>query len=141
MWATNLTKLTISLAFLLGIIGCDSFDFRVRIENKSNKDIYFIWSNDTVIAPAVLGTVMDGNIHESDWRRIPVNSGQQYGGLDSWETVFKFDPDYTQHLFIFYEETLKNHPWDTIEKYSLFDQRIDLTLEDIEKSDWKIVVE
>ena len=128
----SLNTFFISSILVMSLIfeGCDPSDNRLSIQNKTGETIYYLWSEDTI------------NWMYNNWREISKDSTMKPSmhGRRGWEGFFQNG----QYLFIFFEETVK-HNRDTIRgsirNHYRYDKRIDLTLDDIKRMNWRIVVE
>ena len=64
-----------------------------------------------------------------------------YGYIDNhdeWETVFKDLPRDTLSIFILYADTVKTQNWSIIQSQKKYLKRYDLSLQDLQNSNWTI---
>lgn len=126
----------IIMILLLG--GCvdrhenDNCHKHVTIINNSNSPIYFISS---------------GRKYPDTLTLYPNHTGNQYymiGEFSQGKDIYRYCLEYDfkrQSIwmyFIFDAHLLETTPWDTVVKNYMILKRYDLTLEDMQKSDWTI---
>lgn len=130
-------KVLVSLIILF-ITGCDYYDDRLIICNKSSSNIYVAFSRDTV---------MDlGESKTLSWSDNFVNRNSKknfllIGSKKAWEFDVKENFNQQLHIFIFLEDTLKKYDAKATIKMRKYERRIDVGLEKLEAENWEILFE
>jgi len=109
---------------------------RIVINNNSNTDIYFQSEfnyPDTSINHYYNPTI-EGNVF-----KCLANSSAGDFTSSCWESYFYDIPSDTLMVFIFDANVLETVPWDTVCANYMILKRYDLSLKDLQNSDWTIV--
>ena len=123
--------------FLL-LTGCDFFDDRLIINNKSNSNIYAAFTNDTVLSLYSNRTFMiAGNHIEAHNKRNIIEPDSR----KAWEVLANKSFNKELHIFILIEDTLKKYEPNEIIKLKKFEKRIDIGVKELEASNWEIIYE
>ena len=132
------------LMLMLFLSSCDQFDARLIIANKSENEIFFNLSQtDSVIEYSPLRTYNNDTILEESNYLLPSDSMHQLAmGVNMWERHINEEcQDSTLRVFFFDKELIMEIPWDTILKKQLYTKKLEYTVSDLEKVNWKVVYE
>jgi len=107
----------------------------ILLTNNSSKTIYADWS---IYYPDT-SSINTIPIYY-DWNKILPNDEFGLMGIrhSTWKSTFEYHKIDTLMIYIFDEEVLKNNTWGNVIRYYLVLQRYDLSLQDLEKLNWKI---
>lgn len=137
---------------------CDDY---IQIYNYSDKAIYFQLSCDSLnISKLVqlfyiqIGSSFDGETYKIDTsiqiinrspNRVPAFTKIEYNHIsvpprnsNLWHKFAKKCDSETIKIYFFSEETMRANTWTTIVYKQLFEQKLELTVNDIEEMDWLI---
>jgi len=128
---------------------CDSKYRCITLKNSSNRTIYAVNSICSTEFPSDYfmqslcypdTSVPVQSIYD-DWYKILPNGNNEHSLCDGrhgdWKYEFEHNID-TLMIYIFDEEVLKNNAWEDVINNYLVLQRYDLSLQDLEKLNWKI---
>lgn len=120
------------------LCGCDYFDDRLKISNKSSSNIYVSFSNDTVLSLGENNTFMfeDNLILANSKKNILL-----MGSKKSWEFFAEKSLNKKLHIFILTQDTLKKYEVSTIIKMKKYERRIDIGVKELEAKNWEILYE
>ncbi len=140
-------KLNLSFLFLQAIVfgGCwerksENCHYNIYVMNKSDKTIYSNYSRsypDTSLVNTDMIRIDDNKVVSND--SINIRASSSWGGC--WEKNFTSEQPLPMErviIFVFDETIIKTIPWDTIKAKKLYLKRYDLTLEDLQKNNWRI---
>lgn len=125
-------------SLILFIAGCDYYDDRLIINNKSSTNIYVAFSKDTVLNIGENNTFMmpDNFIKENSKKNILL-----MGSKKAWEFDAKENLNQQLHIFILLEDTLKRYDTSTIIKMKKYADRIDIGVKELEAKNWEVIYE
>ncbi len=128
----------ITMVLLLSFYKCESYErYVVYVENKANYSIgcYFALGGDSgTVYPDTMLPI--SNLYVA--KEIKANSTYfKYSGI-KWEEIFEELPQDTLSVFIFHTDTLKKYSWEEIRDDYKILKRYDLSLEDLEETDFMI---
>jgi hypothetical protein len=128
-------KVIYVLAFLFIMSNCvyDRMDFKLKITNNSNADIYFF---DTFSYPDTSIRVEYNPTYSKTEYFIKNGETKSVVVRGTWDESFKIWD--TLIIFIYDAKTLETTPWDSIRKNYLILKRFDLTLQSLENLNWII---
>lgn len=133
----TIKNLAFVLIALLLSTSCDTnnsyFDNRLKVINNSDKTIYAVSYQS--YPDTTLGKI---SVAEKSSNKARPNGIITLGRGGTWETAFKEDIHQKLIVFIFDAAVVDNTPWDTIRNNYLILKRYELTLQDLEKVDWRI---
>ena len=120
---------------------CDNFGdtfYLIELNNKSNHNIRFAvgTAGTQYVYPDTLITQ-----NKSDMGLAPLSSGTNtfIGKGTPWEDRFKELPKDTLSFYIFNQDTLNTYLWETIRNEYKIMVRYDLSIQDLELLDYKII--
>ena len=111
------------------------------MKNNSDKTIYSNYSRsypDTSLVNTDMIRINDYKILPNDSTNIRASSS--WGGC--WEKKFTSEEPLPMErviVFIFDEKVIKTMTWDTIKANNLYLKRYDLTLGDLQNSNWRVI--
>lgn len=115
--------------------------YNIYVMNKSDKTIYCNYSRsypDTSLMNTDMIRIDDYKVVPDDSTNIRASSS--WGSC--WEKNFTSEEPLPMEriiVFVFDEKTIKTIPWDTIKSKKLYLNRYDLTLEDLQSSNWRVI--
>ena len=125
------------LIFLLTYLtGCDYYDDRLVINNKSTFNIYIAFSKDTI-----LGINENNNFMMPDYfikRNSKINIIEP-GSKKAWEFLADKCQNKQLHIFILSEDTLKKYEATEIIKLKKYEKRIDIGVEELKGKNWEVI--
>ena len=129
--------------FLISLIGCDFHDDRLMIINESTDTIFVdLTLNQAFIEhlPVEFDS-LNGNI---DLKRgnpaLPDSSYKfSFHGRNGVKDFINRCEDSTLTIFIFTKELIMNNSWDSIKSNQLYSKKILLTLDELEKLNWRVI--
>lgn len=124
--------------YFLLLASCDFVDNRLIINNKSSRNIYVAFSEDSILSLNGNKTLMmsDEFIKAISKKNIINNEGTK-----GWETQIERGLNKQLHVFILLEDTLKKYDPNDIIKLKKFEKRIDIRAKELEASNWEIIYE
>lgn len=127
------------LIFLMSTLyGCDYYDDRLVVNNRSTSNIYVAISQDTVIRVNDFNAiVMPDYFVKSNEKKNIIEPGSQ----KAWEFLAEKSLNQQLHIFIFSEDTLNKYLVSTVVNKKLFNRRIDLGLNELKVQNWVVVYE
>jgi len=109
------------------------YDYRLKVVNKSDKTIYADFYQSYPDTTLGLHSHFDNaTVKAATNGTITLVRG------GTWENAFKEDIHQKLMVFIFDASVVDNTPWDTIKKKYLILKRYDLSLDDLQKSNWTV---
>ena len=112
------------------------YDDRLSIRNDSERNIYYCESLDYPDTSLILRDIK----LDSFGQRIEMKKSKVDRLTNStWEGIFRYLKSDTLILFILDAEMVETVPWDTIRKNYEILMRYDLSFNDIQRLNWKIV--
>ena len=132
------------ILFTLCLIGCDYYDMRLKINNKSRHEVFYLISkNDSINSSNPLNVYKNDTILEESSIILPNSiSKEAMFGRNSWEYFVKEEcEDRKIRVFLFEKKLILNTNWDSILKYQNYTKKITLSFEDLEKRDWEIIID
>lgn len=126
---------------------CDIMDSRkLKITNNTNDTLFCFWLpmsyfsdvHKSPLSGSYRRGKKDSILEKSNTVLFPGETNQfsDY----NWETTLKHSEENKLFVFFFSLSTLKKFTWDTLRKNNLYDRRISLTLDSLQKKHWKIVL-
>jgi hypothetical protein len=134
-------KIALFLAVLLS--GCDPMDMRLTIVNESSHDIFYQVSSDDSFSDSNPLRIIENDTvwHESSMVKRNSETTKAMLGRNGWESfINKKCKDSILRLFVFKKDLLLSDNWESIFKRQFFSQKYNMTIEELEKNDWKIVI-
>jgi hypothetical protein len=127
------------LIFLMSTLyGCDYYDDRLVVNNRSTSNIYVAISQDTVIRVNDFNAiVMPDYFVKSNEKKNIIEPGSQ----KAWEFLAEKSLNQQLHIFIFSEDTLNKYLVSTVVNKKLFNRRIDLGVNELKVQNWVGVYE
>jgi hypothetical protein len=127
------------LIFLMSTLyGCDYYDDRLVVNNRSTSNIYVAISQDTVIRVNDFNAiVMPDYFVKSNEKKNIIEPGSQ----KAWEFLAEKSLNQQLHIFIFSEDTLNKYLVSTVVNKKLFNRRIDLGVNELKVQNWVVVYE
>jgi predicted dinucleotide-utilizing enzyme len=120
------------------LYGCDYYDDRLVVNNRSTSNIYVAFSQDTVIRVNDFNAiVMPDYFVKSNEKKNIVEPGSQ----KAWEAFAEKSLNQQLHIFIFSEDTLNKYLVSTVVNKKLFNRRIDLSVNELKVQNWVVVYE
>ncbi len=134
----RLLKILSPVFYFLLLTSCDFVDNRLIINNKSSRNIYVAFSEDSILSLNGNKTLMmsDEFIKAINKKNIINNEGTK-----GWETQIERSLNKQLHVFILLEDTLKKYDPNEIIKLQKFEKRIDIGVKELEASNWEIIYE
>lgn len=135
------TRYLLSLIFILFLSSCDRFDGKLIIANQTNEIIFFYVSEtDSISGYSPIRVYNNDTILEESDLIQPNSSMRQYlMGNNVWETYINEKcQDSTLRVFFFQEELITKIPWDTIIEKQLYSRKIENSVSELEKLNWKV---
>jgi len=129
-----------SLGALLSLFGCDYVDDRLTIRNDSSLNIYVAVMSDTVLSLGENDTFMfeDKFVPRFSKKKLLLMGK---GGNRAWEYLPGDTLRNELHVFILLEETVRMYKPNEIIDKNLFAKRIDVSINDLNDSNWQISFE
>jgi hypothetical protein len=116
--------------------GCDYYDDRLIINNKSTKNIYVSINKDTVLSLGENKTFM----FEDDFvKKSTKNNFTLPGSKKAWEFLAEKSLNKQLHIFILLEDTLKKYETSEIIKLKKYEKRIDIGIEELKAKNWEVI--
>ncbi|KAA5539039.1 hypothetical protein [Adhaeribacter rhizoryzae] len=132
-------KLFLAIVFLAG---CDPFDTRLAIVNKSKEVIFYsISGNDSISNSSPLYIRDNDTIWHQSSMVLPDSIVKlEMLGRNGWENFIKEKcRDSKLRLFLFDKNLLLNKTWDNIYSQQNYTRKYVLTVEDLKLKNWKLV--
>lgn len=137
------TITTLALGILFSGSTCNKNDENchktITFENHTNKALYVRGSRDY---PDTLAIVTDANpLLDTNYSKVEANenNNQVLRIRDCYEYWYKdILPSDTLMVYVFDADVLETTPWETVISDNLILKRYDLSLEDLQNSDWTI---
>jgi hypothetical protein len=122
------------------LLGCDQFDDRLTILNKSSQTIFYELSQTGVIKKYPI--VMDSNNRDTLWNRTPyVKPGDSSSIVlnDNWEKyIYHEYKDSVMTIYIFDEHLLKKISPDSLISNQIYTKKYRYKVDDLKKLNWHI---
>jgi hypothetical protein len=127
------------LIFLMSTLyGCDYYDDRLVVNNRSTSNIYVAISQDTVIRVNDFNAIVKPDYFvKSNEKKNIIEPGSQ----KAWEFLAEKSLNQQLHIFIFSEDTLNKYLVSTVVNKKLFNRRIDLGVNELKVQNWVVVYE
>ncbi len=125
-------------SLILLIVGCDYYDDRLIINNKTATNIYVAFSKDTVINIGENNTFM---IPDYFVKAFTKKNIVEPGSKKAWEFFAEKSLNKQLHIFILTEDTLKKYDASTIIKKRKYERRIDVGVKELEAKKWEVLYE
>lgn len=112
---------------------------RISFVNKSNKDVYVIKNTsgypDTNYYRYDPSPTLSQNVYKVNSHKASTSS-LQYSAC--YEAIMKPPESDTVMIYVFDAHVLETTPWDTVKAKNLYLKRYDLSLQDLQQSNWSI---
>jgi hypothetical protein len=131
-------KFVLLIFLMSSLYGCDYYDDRLVVNNRSTSNIYVAISQDTVIRVNDFNAIMmpDYFVKSNEKKNI-IEPGSQKG----WEFLAEKSINKQLHIFIFPEDTLNKYLGSTVVNKKLFNRRIDLGVNELKLRNWVVFYE
>ena len=131
-------KFVLLIFLMSSLYGCDYYDDRLVVNNRSTSNIYVAISQDTVIRVNDFNAiVMPDYFVKSNEKKNIIEPGSQ----KAWEFLAEKSLNQQLHIFIFSEDTLNKYLVSTVVNKKLFNRRIDLSVNELKVQNWVVVYE
>ncbi len=129
-------KIVMLILLITYLTGCDYYDDRLVINNKSRFNIYVAFSRDTIIGIYENNTFMmpDYLIKANSKRNIIEPESKK-----AWEFLADKSQNKQLHIFILLEDTLKKYEAGEIIKLKKYEKRIDIGVEELKGKNWEVI--
>ena len=141
-------KHIVYLMLLFLLVSCHNYGPYLITNNKSHHSIFSIISfNDNMSSSSYYYEYQEGYVkRENDFPFIfkEIESNSQYENHDTplyWDNFFKLSKDNKIRLFIISKDSVDKYGWKQIFKRQIFNKKIELSKENLEKTDWKVTYE
>jgi hypothetical protein len=146
---TNKTNYILVLISIIFMISCnfDYQDNRLGLLNKTDRFIYFIYEEDTIMdfPPIILDSIKiintDTQYFGDQHDFLSPNSRRKISLNYKWETYFDKALEKKIRLFIYDRDTISKYAWKKICQQKKYLKKYELTLDDVKKMNWTIVYE
>jgi len=127
----------------IGVCNCTSCeDDRLCLYNNSEKSLFVDWSPiypDTTLISNQMSAIFTTNgkdtANPGNWIK-PFQKGSVFVMNTTWEHIYNRND--TQMIFIFDGNVIWNTDWEIVARDYLVLQRYDLSLQDLQKLNWKL---
>jgi len=113
------------------------FDTRLVLVNQTSKTIRYLdetkAKGDTIPDMTQCETIVP--------YRVFANSKEIISSLNQWDVFFKQNPDKILRIYIMSEDSLSKYGTCKVLRQQIFLRRIDITYNDLKKSNWEVVYE
>jgi len=126
------------------LISCDPYDTRLTIENRTDEIIFYSISvNDSIRNSSPLVIDNEDTIWTQSSLILPDSvASEVILGRDGWKYFINEDClDSTLRVFLFDKNLVLETPWDTIYAKQKYLKKYEMSVEDLEKANWRLVYE
>ena len=129
-------KIFYPILFFLVLISCDPIDYRLKLLNDSNQQVYCIHSFTEELSE------VDSTVAEP-YNKIAIKPQEEYTIMANymrWEDeIERSSKDKKLRLYVFFQDTVKKHSWKEIIATKNYAKKYELTIPELEKTNWKII--
>lgn len=125
------------LVTILQLSSCSfgpSADTRLRIINATENDIYFCYSCDSMLYEHDTLGIKNNEIDKND----SIKAFGKLLGYNGWLKEFKRCKNKI-YFYFFIDTIVDNHHIDSIKRFNIYTKKVPYTLEELEKSKWRII--
>lgn len=120
------------------LMTCDFYDDRLTIINKSNIDVYVVFSIDSVLS------LIEDESFVNQENFIPAGDQNKIlimGSTKEWIKFVNSSADQKLHMFFISREKINNLSSKKIVEMKAYEKRIDIGLTELEESNWNVIYE